>query len=492
MGTGLSRTFVGGLLLSTLAFAAVLLMLPAPAAAGAALAHLLRGNATVARAALPPAPLVDEELVANGDVVTTAEEGYVLLGFLDGSTLSIDPLTSVTVLEASARPGATIVRIAQSAGRTWSSVRRLLSSASRYEIITPAVTASVRGTAFEVLVAADGTTVVRSYEGTVFVANALGEVVLGPGTETTATPSTAPSAPAPIPPTSKRVVEIGDASVAIVDEQGRSCGRVNGVVTQQIPGCVVGDGTIEMALEETDTPVVAVATGGSEGAVASVSESVVAPDGGSTESVREIAVGSVADVDITVLAAAPPPAPTIEVDLPLIGTVPVQFVLTTPEPTFALPSASPPLVPVFTLPPVPTLEPLVSAPPTLAPSLQPSASVPVLPTVSAPPLPTVSAPPLPTVEVASPIPSPTLTVTLPPVPTATLPPEPTLEVAPSPTPAVTIPPTPSVEVTLPPAPTVVPTSSPTHEPTATAGPTATPTLLPSLAPLPSLTPLPTI
>lgn len=464
----LRRRTAVAVLVGAIVGAVALALFPPPASAASTTLHVLSGPASVTRAGGAEAPATDGELVGAGDGVSTGPDGYALLAFVDGSTLSLEPGTSLTVTEASVRPSGTEVRLLQALGRTWSSVRRLVSPTSRYEILTPSVTASVRGTAFEVAVQSDGTTRVRAEDGTVSVANALGSVIVGPGTQTTVAPSSAPPPPVAPPPTTKRVVEIGDSAVVLVDAFGRACGRhANGTV-QQIPGCVVREGSIEIAGAADATLTIA-----STSTTADVVERVVSPDG-PTVAVRRLERNA-SDAGSRLVLPKATAAP-LNVTLPLVGEVPVRVDLTTPttpapasETSTPTPSA---FVPAVTLPPLPTFAPLATPSAELSPTPSPTPE-PTEPTAS--PTPLLTLPPL----ELSPTPSPT------PEPTA----EPTA--SPSPTPLLTLPP---IELSPTPSPTPEPTASPTPSASGTATPSPTPLLpLPSveLSPAPTPTPEPT-
>jgi hypothetical protein len=430
------------------AVALVLAAVPAPAAAAGTTLTVIGGPVTVTRGGTP-FPASSGELVRVGETVATGAGAHAVLTFVDGSTTSLSPTTAVVVEDATVRSGTVSVRLLQSVGLTWSSVGRLLAAGSRFEIRTPAATAAVRGTAFEVEVSPAGATRVRTAEGSVSVSNDRGSVVVGEGNETTADPGESPAPPAPAPPATRRTIEIGDRSVIVVDGAGRGCGVQEGRTVQQIPGCVVRDGTIEIQdVERVGEYRLAVTD---EGA------------GGSTVVERTVpAEGGTVDRDLTLpapdVSAPVPVAETgrqLEITLPVIGTIPVQVDLRTAVP------AGQPLAPVaspttgvegprLTLPPLPFPPPT----PTVLPTLDASTPSPVataVPNVTLPP-----ATPVPTVslEVATPTPTPTLPSAIP-----------TVSVAP-------------VQLSIAPSPTASPTPSPS--------PTPTPTPLVSITPLPTL------
>src|SRR5204863_107709 len=84
-----------------------------------------------------------------------------------GSTVSIEPNTELTIEKASAlSDGSTLVLMQQNFGRTWHVVTKLITGNSKYEVKTPASTATVRGTAFQVDSDSERT-IVTTTEGTV-------------------------------------------------------------------------------------------------------------------------------------------------------------------------------------------------------------------------------------------------------------------------------------------------------------------------------------
>lgn len=158
---------------------------------------VLAGGVDLAHDTAAYAPASDGEIVVAGDRVRTDHVGHAVVTFFDGSTLDVAPGTEVTVVEAVSRDGAVDLVIGQAIGRTFSSVHKLVDPRSRYEIRTPSLTAAVRGTKFEIEVAADGSAAERTTEGLVAVRSADSEVLVPAGTETRATPGMPPTPPTP-------------------------------------------------------------------------------------------------------------------------------------------------------------------------------------------------------------------------------------------------------------------------------------------------------
>jgi len=197
----------------------------------------------------------DGQVLGAGDRVRTGADGEALVMFFDGSTLALDPSTTVSIDELTAeRSGALSIVVLQSAGRTWSSVQKLVHADSRYEVRTPALAATVRGTAFEVSVDDLDTHTVQTSEGLVRVQAQGRSVDVRAGTRSRVRRGSAPpdAETTPTPPTRIRLGVQGGALLGVIDAQGRVCGAGReGRVQQQILGCVAtlsGDGeTIELA-----------------------------------------------------------------------------------------------------------------------------------------------------------------------------------------------------------------------------------------------------
>jgi hypothetical protein len=159
---------------------------------------VLAGRVELAHGTAAYTSATDGETVVSGDRVRTDAVGRAVITFFDGSTLELAPATEVTVAAAASPDGAVDLLIAQTIGRTVSSVHKLVDPRSRYEIRTPSLTAAVRGTKFEVVVAADGSAIERTSEGLVAVSSAGAAVLVPAGMETRTAPGTAPTAPTPL------------------------------------------------------------------------------------------------------------------------------------------------------------------------------------------------------------------------------------------------------------------------------------------------------
>lgn len=92
----------------------------------------------------------DGAVLYVGSTVRTGADARAILTLFEGSTLELEPASDTTIEEAT-RSGSTIGQLALSFGRGWHVVTHLTSADSRYELRTPAATASVRGITFEVV-----------------------------------------------------------------------------------------------------------------------------------------------------------------------------------------------------------------------------------------------------------------------------------------------------------------------------------------------------
>ena len=102
-----------------------------------------------------------------GDRLKTGSDGYTLILFFDGSVMEVDADSEIIIEELSiaADTGSTTIRLRQMIGTTVNRVEQLIDPASQYEVETPAGSAVVRGTIFEVRVLGNGFTMVKSIEG---------------------------------------------------------------------------------------------------------------------------------------------------------------------------------------------------------------------------------------------------------------------------------------------------------------------------------------
>ncbi len=261
MGTGWGRRrlLIVAVIAALVVVPAVLVITQQRAAAAATILSILDGTASVARGTATFAAASDGDIVTTGDRVQTAERSHAMVTFFDGSTLEIEPATTVQIEEASTTDGAIAIRISQTIGRTWASVQKLTRADSKFEIRTPTLVAAVRGTAFITEVLADGTSTVRTTDGIVQVTSQGQTVLVAAGQTTTASPNAPPSAPGSVntPPNRLRFGMHSPAYLVVVDAFGRACGIVmpGPNVVRQIPGCLASDpGTDPQLVDVPDAP----------------------------------------------------------------------------------------------------------------------------------------------------------------------------------------------------------------------------------------------
>lgn len=111
------------------------------------------------------------DVVAAGDIIRTGTASVAEITYFEGSSVRLEADTEIVVESLrTMADGGTVVRMKQLLGRTWHVVTKLTSGSSRYEVLTPSSTASVRGTIFavDVRVDADGpSATVTTSEGVV-------------------------------------------------------------------------------------------------------------------------------------------------------------------------------------------------------------------------------------------------------------------------------------------------------------------------------------
>lgn len=251
----------------------------------------------------------DGAVLYVGSTVRTSSDARAVITLFEGSTVELEPASDITIEDAEMRGGSTIVQLAQSLGRSWHVVTHLTTADSRYEVRTPAATASVRGTSFEVAVE-DGVrgpiTTVTTTEGRVATADsgAASEVLVGADQTTTVRAGSAPEPPRSAPD-AERVVTVSALSESslVIDPLGRANGIRDGKIVAQTPGARVRmeQGTIVVTLPNVPEGVFATTVAASAGIPVTVSTTVTdkgqepvtvtnaaQPGGGSTTSGVEL------------------------------------------------------------------------------------------------------------------------------------------------------------------------------------------------------------
>jgi hypothetical protein len=192
-------------------------------------------------------------MLQQGDVIRTGEGAHAVLTFFDGSVIELEPDSEIRVetLHASIA-GDLLMTMQQTIGRSWHVVSRTLTPNSKYEVRTPAATATVRGTAFLVSVSPQGVSNVQTTDGVVAMTGGGQEVLVPPGFQSNVLPGGVPepTTPAPPPPALVRIVLDPTPNAAVVDAFKRTVGVINGLPIRYIPGSTVAlvDGKLVLTI----------------------------------------------------------------------------------------------------------------------------------------------------------------------------------------------------------------------------------------------------
>lgn len=118
-------------------------------------------------------PGIAGEALNPPNTVHTGVGGHAAIQFPDGSYIRLSPETSVTLTAAQLQKNGNLqsASVQQKIGRTFSSVEHLASGAT-FQVGGHSVSASVRGTQFEVLVRSNNTNLIKVFDGTVTVSGA--------------------------------------------------------------------------------------------------------------------------------------------------------------------------------------------------------------------------------------------------------------------------------------------------------------------------------
>ena len=118
-------------------------------------------------------PGIPGESLNAGNTVQTGTGGHAAIQFPDGSFVRLSPDTSVTLTQVQLQKNGNLqsAGVVQKIGRTLTSVQHLAGGAS-FQVGGHSVSAQVRGTEFEVLVRANGTNLIKVFDGTVTVSGA--------------------------------------------------------------------------------------------------------------------------------------------------------------------------------------------------------------------------------------------------------------------------------------------------------------------------------
>jgi hypothetical protein len=116
-------------------------------------------------------PAIPGQALNAGNTVKTQTGGRAGIQFPDGSYIRMSPDTTVTVSAVQLQKGGNLqsVSLTQKIGRTFVNVQKLVTGAT-FQVGGHSVSAQVRGTQFEMLVRANGTNLIKVFQGSVRVA----------------------------------------------------------------------------------------------------------------------------------------------------------------------------------------------------------------------------------------------------------------------------------------------------------------------------------
>ncbi len=153
--SGRGKLAVVGVLIVVLVLAitgVTALVAPSRAFAASSTLTILTGNVEVkAPGAADYANTDDGALVLPGSSVRTGDDTNAVITLFDGSTITLEPSSEMTLDEVSGNGrGEIFVALTQVVGGSWHVISHTLAGDSHYRVKTSNVTASVRGTAFTI------------------------------------------------------------------------------------------------------------------------------------------------------------------------------------------------------------------------------------------------------------------------------------------------------------------------------------------------------
>ena len=140
----------------------------APAGSSKATIGSVRGDVSITH---PDGSSVDPsggEQLREGDEISTGPDSGVTLQFPDGSTLTVRPMTQISVRSLITQKGSVKVEMNLEFGKLAAKVNKAQTATPDYSVKTPSATASVRGTRFTVAYTS-GTSSVAVSQGAVYV-----------------------------------------------------------------------------------------------------------------------------------------------------------------------------------------------------------------------------------------------------------------------------------------------------------------------------------
>jgi hypothetical protein len=195
----------------------------------------------------------DGDTLEAGVRMRTADGGYAMITFPDGSTIALDPATELIIETMAIAPRRIEVR--QQSGRMWHDIVHDETDGSRFVVLTPDTRVEVLGTVFQTIVdAATGQTDVATVDGEVRVVTGEQAVPVGRG-ETVRTHKSTIEEVAIAPLVDSAVIIRGPFAAAVMASDGRGTGmRVDGVTFRQLRGITTSttDGVQRFDLQGID------------------------------------------------------------------------------------------------------------------------------------------------------------------------------------------------------------------------------------------------
>ena len=178
---------------------------------------------SVARAGGAYAAATSGTVVQPGDSVKTDAKGRGQIKFPDGSTMRLANSSEITLTSSHFSKDGNVhdISILEKIGRTLTTVQHLAGGAS-FQVVGNSTTASVRGTVFEIIVNADGSVLIKLFQGGLDV-DGKTHVHLTSGQQVTIDPQGNVGTPGPIQPDPNDPF-VGDLAAEQAAEQGTTPG----------------------------------------------------------------------------------------------------------------------------------------------------------------------------------------------------------------------------------------------------------------------------
>lgn len=134
----------------------------------------IQGTARVYSTGATTGPLLKKgDRVTNNQEVAVAGKSRIEMLFPDGTVMRLSEKSRLKMNELAfnKQTERKNVKVGLSAGRLWAKVKKLTTPDSSVEVRTPSAVAGVRGTVYRVNVEEDRSSLVKVYDGSVYVAN---------------------------------------------------------------------------------------------------------------------------------------------------------------------------------------------------------------------------------------------------------------------------------------------------------------------------------